>query len=285
MATLKYKKIYIDTKFKTADSVSTSNFRYELPETLFFGVDSVFYVDDIAIPHSWWSVEEDMNNKLYFQLRDTSTKQIWNYVVSIAPGNYTGVDFAAEVQLRMNTAAASGHPLNLFTVSYTSKTNSITIAMLPGTLVFRIITPAELKTKLNGVFTASYDVNKPNDCNEILSNLQDTSFEYDSNATYTSGYLNMQPIRNIYLHSPSLGNFSNIGPLGEQTVIKKIPVTSDYNQMIFDQVVLYNDYNDCSGQTLKTLEFQLRTSRGDVINLHGCNVSFSIIFSRGNPDL
>jgi hypothetical protein len=285
MATLKYKKIYIDTKFKTADSVSTSNFRYELPETLFFGVDSVFYVDDIAIPHSWWSVEEDMNNKLYFQLRDTSTKQIWNYVVSIAPGNYTGVDFAAELQLRMNTAAASGHPLNLFTVSYASKTNSITIAMLPGTLVFRILTPAELKTKLNGVFTASYDANKPNDCNEILSNLQDTSFEYDSNATYTSGYLNMQPIRNIYLHSPSLGNFSNIGPLGEQTVIKKIPVTSDYNQMIFDQVVLYNDYNDCSGQTLKTLEFQLRTSRGDIINLHGCNVSFSIIFSRGNPDL
>jgi hypothetical protein len=285
MATLKYKKIYIDTKFKTADSVSTSNFRYELPETLFFGVDSVFYVDDIAIPHSWWSVEEDMNNKLYFQLRDILTKQIWNYVVSIAPGNYTGVDFAAELQQRMNTAAASGHPLNLFTVSYTSKTNSITIAMLPGTLVFRILTPAELKTKLNGVFNVSYDVNKPNDCNEILSNLQDTSLEYDSNATYTSGYLNMQPIRNIYLHSPSLGNFSNIGPLGEQTVIKKIPVTSDYNQMIFDQVVLYNDYNDCSGQTLKTLEFQLRTSRGDIINLHGCNVSFSIIFSRGNPDL
>jgi hypothetical protein len=59
----------------------------------------------------------------------------------------------------------------------------------------------------------------------------------------------MQPIRNLYLHSTTLGNLNSIGPDGCQTIIKKIPVTSDYNIMIFDQCVLYNDYNDCSHQT------------------------------------
>ena len=95
----------------------------------------------------------------------------------------------------------------------------------------------------------------------------------------------MQPIRNLYLHSSTLGNYNSIGPDGCQTIIKKIPATIDYNIMIFDQCVLMNDYNDCSGQTVKTLFFQLKSSRGDTIPLNGCNWSFSIVFSRNNPDL
>ena len=222
MATLKYKKVYIDTKFKTADSVSTSNFRYELPETLFFGNNSVFYVDDIAIPHSWWTVEQNMNDKLYLFLRDTTNGQTWSDIVSITAGNYTGVDLAIEIQQRMRTTTAVHHATNLFSCAYSSKTNTVVISIIPGTsLTFKILTPEDLKTKLNNAFNVSYNVNKPNDCNEILSNLEGSSLEYDYTNSYTSGYLNMQPIRNIYLHSPSLGHFSNVGCVGEQTVIKQ----------------------------------------------------------------
>ena len=54
--------------------------------------------------------------------------------------------------------------------------------------------------------------------------------------------------------------------------------------MIFDQCVLYNDYNDCSQQTIKSFDFQLKTSRGDIVPLHGVDMSFSIVFSRASPD-
>ena len=66
MSSVKYKKIYSDTEFKTSDSVSTSDFRVELPETIYFENNTVFYVDDIAIPHSWYTIE-DFNENLYFQ--------------------------------------------------------------------------------------------------------------------------------------------------------------------------------------------------------------------------
>ena len=102
--------------------------------------------------------------------------------------------------------------------------------------------------------------------------------------TYEAGQLNLQPIRNIYLHSSSLGNLTNIGPDGSQTVIKKIPVTADYNSFIFDETVLYNDYNSCSGQTLKKLDFQLKTAKSDIIPLHGVNISFALVFARAHPD-
>ena len=99
-----------------------------------------------------------------------------------------------------------------------------------------------------------------------------------------SGFLNFQPINNIYLHSSSIGNYNSISVDGSQTVIKKIPVNVDYGIMIHDQVLVFNDYNDCSYQTLKTLEFQLKTGSGDIIPLHGVNVNFSIIFSKASPD-
>jgi hypothetical protein len=146
------------------------------------------------------------------------------------------------------------------------------------------LTPTELKYGVSG-FNLPYDKTKPNDCNEILSNLENVSQVCEILNPFKSGYLNMQPIRNLYLHSTTLGNYNSIGPDGCQTIIKKIPVTSDYNIMIFDQCVLYNDYNDCSHQTLKTISFQLKTSRGDIVPLHGVDISFSIVWSRASPDV
>ena len=66
--------------------------------------------------------------------------------------------------------------------------------------------------------------------------------------------------------------------------MKKIPVTSDFNTVIFDQVMTSNDYIDCSRQTWQRLEFQLKDSKGNEINLHGSHMSFSIIMSRMNPN-
>ena len=114
--------------------------------------------------------------------------------------------------------------------------------------------------------------------------LKDSLF-YDSNIPYVSGVLDLQLIRNIYMHSPNLGNFNTIGPNSESTIIKKIPVTSDYNQMIFDAVMVGNDFLDCSKQTWRRLEFQLKNAKGEFINLHGGHVSFSIIFSQMNPNM
>ena len=66
---------------------------------------------------------------------------------------------------------------------------------------------------------------------------------------------------------------------GERGVIKKVPVSAGYNEMIFDRVVLGSDYLDCGRQTLSRLEFQLKDAYGDVIDLHDNHLSFSIVFS------
>ena len=116
-----------------------------------------------------------------------------------------------------------------------------------------------------------------NDINEILGNLEGRSSFYTFVNPYNSNYLNLQAIRNIYIHS-SLGNYNTLGARGETSIIKKVPVSADSNNFIFDQVLVSNDFGDCSKQTIRTINFELKDVRGNYVNLHGVNLSLSIIF-------
>ena len=99
-------------------------------------------------------------------------------------------------------------------------------------------------------------------------------------STYVSGFLDLHPIRNLYLVSPSRGTFDTLNVTGDMNVIKKIPVNCNYNEMIFDQVVLAYDYVDVSKQTLKRIEFQLKDIYGSVVDLKGDRWSFSLLFAK-----
>jgi len=101
---------------------------------------------------------------------------------------------------------------------------------------------------------------------------------YTSTNHFMSSSLDLQPIRNIYISSPNLGNFTTLGPNGQSSIIKKVPVNANYNQMIFDGMSSSNDFLDCSKQTLRNIEFTLDNVHGQRLNLHGQEVSFSIIF-------
>ena len=67
-SSIQYKKIYIDSKFRSHESNSSSDFKVVLPETMSFKEDTVVYLDDICIPHSWDTIIQNINDKLYFKL-------------------------------------------------------------------------------------------------------------------------------------------------------------------------------------------------------------------------
>ena len=59
---LDIKKIYVDTRFKTADSKSDTDFNIELPRTFNVPDGVVAYIDDIVIPISFSTVDDRSNN-------------------------------------------------------------------------------------------------------------------------------------------------------------------------------------------------------------------------------
>jgi hypothetical protein len=114
--------------------------------------------------------------------------------------------------------------------------------------------------------------------NNILRNF--TAKVNNNNSLYESGFIDLFPIRNLYLSCSGLGNFNTMSVSGDRSIVKKIPVNAGYGEMIFDQSVVGIDYLDCSHQSLSRIGFQLKDVFGRVVDLHGNHFSFSIVFSR-----
>ena len=270
---LPVKKIYIDSKFRRKDSVSSSNFKIDLPYTLKLGENTVFYVDDVCIPHTWHTVEPNINDKLYLRL--TVNNVDTDYLITLNPQTYNGSQLASEINSQINTTVFAGNASTPI-VSYNPQNETISVSI--SGFDYKILTDNELRTLTWGG-TISYNRNDLQSINELLSNNENTSTT-GTVATPVQFYLNLQPVRNIYLRSPNISSFNTIGCNGESSIIKKIPVTTNYGGMICSTVTSGSDYLDCSKQTWKTLEFHLLDVNSNYINLHGSNVSFSLVLDK-----
>jgi hypothetical protein len=81
--------------------------------------DTGFYIDDVCIPHTWYPIENDVNNWLLCRIS--------NYAVplniQIPEGNYSVKDLGLAIASGMNTAVGE-----IFLESvYDVRTNTITI--------------------------------------------------------------------------------------------------------------------------------------------------------------
>ena len=61
---LPIKKIYIDSRNRTSDSVDASNFKIQLPYTIEMPENTAFFVTDVCIPHVYKLIEAGVNQKL-----------------------------------------------------------------------------------------------------------------------------------------------------------------------------------------------------------------------------
>ena len=55
---LDIKKVYVDTRWKTSDSKSSTNFSIELPRSFTIPDNVVAYISDIVLPISFPTIDE-----------------------------------------------------------------------------------------------------------------------------------------------------------------------------------------------------------------------------------
>ena len=101
---------------------------------------------------------------------------------------------------------------------------------------------------------------------------------YSSATPYTTGCIDLLPLHSVCLTSTKLSNYSNLGPAGQRNVIKKIVITSGFGDVNTNLDLWNDDRVDVSGLSIKLIDFQLRDAFGNVIDLNGGHVSFSLCF-------
>ncbi len=263
---LPIKKIYVDTRFMNLNSESSSDFTIDLPQSYTFPDNTAAYIDDVCIPVSWYTIQEGRNNYLYVRVDGVvRTLEIPEGFYNIESLNDAIVD-----ELNMNFG-------NFFQAEPDYKTNKIKI-IGTSTLVNEILTDAQLRSLK--VINAIKKSEPFNTINNVLRNFTPKANFKDHD--YVSGYIDLNPVRNLYLSFSNFGNFNTTSVTGDSTIIKKIPVNANYNELLFNNVILGSDYIDCSRQTLRQLSFRLQDIFGNPINLNGNHWSFSILFCRND---
>jgi hypothetical protein len=276
MTGLPIRKIYIDSRYKTSNSASDSDFNYQLSKSTFFPANSMFCIDEINVPYAWNTIELSINDQLYLVWQPTDQSPLVYTVLTLTSNRYTGTALAAEIASEINIAVSSVS--NVWSAVYNTSSNTITLSSSAAAF-FRILSDAELANLPSTAFPNMSPYNFKS-CNDIIQIFPNTA-SGRTGVPITTGFLNLLNYQDLYITSASLGNFDVMGVRGESSVIRKICVDSQWGYSIIDKLNGAIDWLDCSKQSLDTLDFQFRDVRGNIIPLHGAHLSFTIRFTQG----
>ena len=89
---LPIKKVYVNSRYKTPDSVSDSNFKFELPYVLTMPSNAIFYITDVCIPNLFKTISRNENDNFYVEtiiqtagIFTTSSVRV-EHTITIPPG-------------------------------------------------------------------------------------------------------------------------------------------------------------------------------------------------------
>ena len=270
---LKYKKMYIESLKRI--SGTPSNFVVELPETVQLDGNTKCQIHEITIPHSWYGITTGYNNNFYFYQNDT-VNVIEDYrQFALKQGSFTSDQLANEIEYWLNVQYDVNGRTNTYSVSYLSTQNQINIVCNYPSILFSVFTDAEVINQ-QGNYT-NLDTTNLNSINDIL-NYKTFSGLHSDQLSWFSGFVDLQPIKNLYLTCNDLCNYNQLTLDGYSGIVKKIPVVSAFTGIIFDNEVSITDYVDCSNKVLRKLNFKLEDERGRQVPLNNVYVSFSLTF-------
>ena len=285
---LKVKKIYIDSRFKTEDSKSHTDFAYDIGTTCFMEDGTSYYMDDVNIPNSWYSVEQGVNSKLYIRfVFEADIYKNADYIIDVPSDVYDGDTFTNILKILVSHIADT-----FLTIVYDPNRNRLCITCSGSITQFRIMTDKDLRDPATQWGKDNASIDMPNvtitdydnlgSINEVIKNYG-RSITYTRGVTYYSGYLDFLRYNNIYI-SGNIGEYQTIGPKGQMTIIRKVPVTAGSGFVKNDRVVNKHDLLGGDKTTLRTIHFTFHDAWGKIINLNGGHVSLSLVFTNTPQD-
>ena len=272
--TLPIRKLFVDSRFKTSKSASHSDFEYEIPQSVSLPDNTICFLDNIVIPNSWKTIDEN-NNRLYVRKYDASSNTTTDRILMLEPNNYNAQTLLTQLKDVINTVFPNF-------IASTSTYNQVLLRFELNTAAntqLKIFTDAELASGTGGWTGPAYDATDLKSINEVL-----TIFEPQQANPFKTGIINLARYRNLYISCPTLSDYSTISPSGNYNIVKKVPVTAGYGEIIYCNLQATHDHFDVSRMMLKSLEFKILDSYGRVVDLRGVPVTFSMIFMIRNID-
>lgn len=266
-------KLYVDSRYRTPESASGSDFTIELLEPIALPTECKCRVTNLTVPFSWYSVET-LNQLVYLSEKDASNNQVYR-VITIPPGQYDGPRLATAIGTGINTGSVYG--TTPYAVTYSDQRGTISITVLAPGREFTLYDDITLRNLDPWPFSGAVR----DQLRSFNRNLRLTATTtYNFAAPYVSEFVDLLSIKTLYLTTQSLGVLSNVGPrLGQRTCLASVPVTSSFGYVaVQDAFSGELQDSECGSQLLKRLAFRVEDATGAVVPLHGLDVSFTLSF-------
>ena len=275
-----WRRIVVDSRFRTKESVSNSDFFINLPVgAVSVPKGSLMYVDSVCLSHAWPTVQTGINDRLYVQERVTGTSPDTMHTIQLTPGTYNAEELKDELVVRLNA------------VSVLTGTYSATVAH--GKLTLSNDTPlANGKAYIysKSASDVAYLQNilpiyPGEDCNELIG-LWDTPVLADGTGwifqgqSWTAQYMDLQHHKQLFLCS-DLGESSMMLMNGDTSCIRRILLAGMQGDVVTDVLSTgLASVSFGSETTFQTMQFQLKGHDGKVVNLANHQLSFELILVR-----
>ena len=104
-------RIYIDSRHRTADSASDSDFSILRRRPLELPVNSLGILEQCILSNVFESIIADVNNKLY--VRESVSGVITDKVLTLGAGSYTPASLATVVATALNTLSGTTYRIRM----------------------------------------------------------------------------------------------------------------------------------------------------------------------------
>ena len=278
---LKFKKVYIDSYYKV--SGTSSDFTIDLPETVQLEDHMLCQIHEVSIPHSWYSIENGVNDRIFVDVEHTGVAP-WTSraMITLTEGHYTVSELAGHLQVILNNyyndPTFPPQRSDMFVVSHSDLLNKIRISVNYNDVTFQILPDNDILTH-PAWFPDINGAENIHSINTVLGNYTLTTHDFDN--SYYSGFIDLQRVKNLYLHCNEISNFNQLTVAGNSSIVKKVPVNVPYLGLINDNELSTFDYVDVSGKMLRRVNFRITNHLNQVVNLNGVDISFTLTFYRG----
>ena len=277
---MNWKRIIVDSRHRTADSVSSSDFFVDLPPT-HVPAGSQLFIDGVCLSVAW-PVVGPGRDKLYVQ-EDVVGGSMYIRAVSLPHGSYNSITLATAVAAHLNSGS---HLAGTYGTSVANGAMTFTNSSDPTT---------QGKARIFSRSAADQDYLKQNfpgylgeDVNEILG-LWETPVLADGTSwifngqSQTGSFLDLAHTKQAFIHCESLGETSTITCGGDTTVLRRIVLggSSVQGDVVVDTLStgLAATHFDAD-TTLGRLHFQIKDWAGNLLSLAHHEVSWEMIIQR-----
>ena len=272
-----WRRIVIDSRYRTADSLSNADFRVALPYPVQVPAGSRMYADAVSLSHSWGNIEVDKNDRLYVEEIVVGVSAPHLRTIQLAHGNYNTSTLRTELQSKLNTG--------------TNLAGTYTVSLAHGKFLISNSSDqatqgkAKIYTQLDRVYLANVVPGFPGAfANEAIGHVQNSGSDpyiYNGNQLFGT-FVDLQLHKQIFIHAPGLGESSMMTMRGNTDVIRRVLLSNSTSGDVINDVLQTGlaPITFSSDTVLSVLSFQIKGYEGDLVNMGGHQISWEFIIER-----